>query len=375
MNDETIRVGLIGSGYMGKSFSLAVGAAETLFGLPVALVKEMVATSNETSASNAAAELGFVRWTADWRELVADPNVDVIINCTPNHLHRDIALAALAAQKPILSEKPLGRTKAEALDMVQAADKAGVANMAGYTYMKNPATRLAKEILDSGEIGRVFHFRGLHIEDYLSDPSLPITWRLQKAQAGSGAVGDLCHIINMAHYLCGEITEVVADSSIVIPERPDGTPTGTSTVDTDDQTHILCRFESGALGYLELSRVASGRKMGLGYEINGSDGTIVFDQARMSELKLFTTKDSPDRQGFRTILLGPEHSDYGYFNSGPGHGLGYNDMVAIEVRDFILGVVDGRPVWPNFADAYHTEEVLDAAIQSTETGKWTRVGS
>ena len=371
MNHRTLRVGLIGSGYMGKSFALAFGSVPTLFNLPITLEKYVVATSNEVSARAAADELHFERWSADWHEVVDDPAVDVIVNCTPNHLHKEIALAALAAGKPILSEKPLGRTKAEAFDMVQAAEQSAVANMVGYTYMKNPATTLAKDMLQAGEIGDVVHFRGTHIEDYLSDPSLPISWRLQKAQAGSGAIGDLCHIINMAHYLCGEIEQVVADSNIVVTERPDGGG-GLATVDTDDQTHLLCRFTSGALGYLELSRIAPGQKMGLGYEITGAKGSIIFDQSRMSELKVFSTSDATDRQGFRTILLSPEHRDYGSFNNGPGHGLGYNDMVAIEVRDFILGTL-GEPVWPDFADAYHTEEVLDASIQSTRTGAWVSV--
>ena len=172
---------------MGKSFALAFGSVPTLFNLPITLEKYVVATSNEVSARAAADELHFERWSADWHEVVDDPAVDVIVNCTPNHLHKEIALAALAAGKPILSEKPLGRTKAEAFDMVQAAEQSAVANMVGYTYMKNPATTLAKDMLQAGEIGDVVHFRGTHIEDYLSDPSLPISWRLQKAQAGSGA--------------------------------------------------------------------------------------------------------------------------------------------------------------------------------------------
>jgi len=369
---KTLNFGMIGSGFMGKGFALALKSVSTVFGMPVSIGLEILATSSLERASKDAAIFGFNRASGNWQEVVNDPHVDAVINCTPNHLHKDIVLAAMKAGKHILSEKPLGLNGEEAKDMFLAAEMCDVNTMVGFCYTKNPATQLAREIIQRGEIGDIVHFRGTHVEDYLMDSDKPGDWRIEQSKSGPGALADLCHIVNMAQYLCGDINQVMGDTQIVYPSRPDPAG-GLKTVENDDQAHLLCRFSSGALGYLECSRIAAGRKMGLTYEITGTTGSIYFDQSRLSEIQLYSGNDKLGREGFRTILLGPEHPDYAAFLNAPGHCLGYNDMLTIELRDFIIGILDEQPVWPSFRDGYATARVIDAILLSQKEQRWIEV--
>ena len=328
-----------------------------------------------------AKELGFHRATGDWRTLVNDPNVDVVDICSPNYLHKEMALAAIAAGKHVYSEKPLALNAVDAKEMTEAAEAAGVKTLVGFNYVKNPVAQLVKEIIENGEIGEVVHFRGTHNEDYLADPNVPFSWRLKRELAGSGTLGDMgSHIINMAQYLVSDIDEVMADLQTVIKERPlyDGKKQTENNnqyakVENDDQVHMMVRFSNGAIGTLESSRIACGRKMGLTYEVTGTKGTIVFDQERLSELQLFTNTDPSNRQGFRTILVGPEHPDYAAFCIASGHGLGYNDQKIVEVRDLVEGICADKPMWPDFRAAYEVNKVLDAAELSYKESRWIKI--
>jgi predicted dehydrogenase len=248
--------------------------------------------------------------------------------------------------------------------------------LVGFNYMKNPAASLAKQIIDSGEIGEIWHIRGTHVEDYMTDPSVPYSWRLQRKYGGPGSLGDLCHIINMAQYLVGEIVVVCGDTQTVIKERPIAEKPGEmGVVENDDHAHFMVRFANGAIGTLETSRVATGRKMGLTYEISASKGSICFDQERMSELKLYLAEGPNGRRGFRTILMGPDHPDYGAFSPAAGHGLGYNDQKVIEIRDLVEGIVNDRPIWPDFRAAYETDRVVEAVEQSAAERCWVHLRS
>ena len=369
---QSLKIGMIGSGYMGKAYVLALKTLPTVFNLPVNLVLETVATSNYESAAKAADSLGFNRSTGNWRDIIEDPEIDIVISCTPNFLHKEVALATIAAGKHILTEKPMGLDAPESKEMAQAAQAANVKTMVGYCYAKNPATQLAREIIQRGEIGELVHFRGTHIEDYLMDPQVPADWRVEQAKSGSGALGDLCHIINIAEYLCGDIDSVVSDTQIIHPQRKNHRGE-MQVVENDDQAHFLCRFENGLQGYLECSRVAAGKKMGLTYEITGTLGTLYFDQARLSELKLYTKGDDVGREGFRTILIGPDNPDYGNFNVGPGHGLGYNDQLTIQMRDFICGIMHDTAIWPDFEAGYASAKVVDAVLLSAQQRRWVDV--
>ena len=371
---KEIRFGVIGAAYMGKAYAIALSSVSTIFGLAVRARLEMIATTDEKSAKTKAAAFGFARSTGDWRKLVADPDVDVVGIGSPTYLHKEMALAAIAAGKPVLCEKPLSLSARDAHDMAIAAERAEVKTLVGFNYMRNPATQLAKQMIEAGEIGDVIHFRGTHNEDYLMDPSSPMNWRLKAKYASrAGALGDLAsHIVNLAHYLCGPIVEVVGESQAVHKARP-AEGGVLEPVENDDQTNFLAKFMSGALGALEASRIAGGRKMGLTYEVTGTKGALFFDQERLSELQFYSAGDASNRRGYRTLLIGPERPDYGSFCIGAGHGFGYNDMIVVEMKDMILGVTEGKPLWPTFRDAVHTASVVDAVLRSQDERRWVKI--
>ena len=369
---KTIRVGLIGTGYMGKAHAIALRSVPAVFPLSAKVECEMLAEVNDQLAAEKAIELGFNRSTGDWLELVNDPNIDVVDICSPNYLHKEMALAAIAAGKHVYSEKPLALNAQDALEMTLAAEKAGVKTLVGFNYAKNPASQLAKEIIANGEIGEVVHFRGTHNEDYLADPMTPFSWRLKREFSGSGTLGDMgSHIIHMAQYLVGDIIAVNGDLQTVIKQRSlPGQPGQVGTVENEDQAHAMVRCANGAIGTIESSRIACGRKMGLTYEVTGTKGTIIFDQERMAELKLFTRGSNTAREGFKTILVGPEHPNYKHFCISAGHGIGYNDQKIVEVRDLIEGIANDTPIWPDFRAAYEVNLVVDCIEKSHRLGQW-----
>lgn len=372
---KTLKIGLIGSGYMGKAHAIAFKTASAVFPLSAKIVCDMIAEVNEELAEQKAKEFGFQRFTGDWRQLVNDPEIDVVDICAPNHLHKEMALAAIAAGKHVYSEKPLALNYADALEMTLAAEQAGLKTLVGFNYIKNPTVQLAKQIIEQGEIGDVVHFRGTFNEDYLADGQLPFTWRLKREFSGSGTLGDMgSHIINMAHYLVAPITQVCADLQTVHKARPiAGQPDKVGTVENDDQVHMMVRFANGAIGTIESSRIAWGRKNGLWFEVTGTKGTLIYDQERLSELQLYTAQDAKNRQGFRRILTGPEHPDYRHFCVSAGHGLGYNDMKAVEVRDLVEGIVADAPMWPDFRAACTVNQICDAVEQSHREERWVRI--
>jgi predicted dehydrogenase len=283
-----------------------------------------------------------------------------------------MALAAIAAGKHVYCEKPLALDAKGAEAMAEAAGRAGVKTLVGYNCLWNPATRLAREIIESGEIGDVVHFRGVHFEDYMTDPQAPCTWRCKKATAGAGAIADLgSHIVSLARFLVGEIAEVHGSVQTVIEQRPlPGEPDRLGAVEVDDQAQALLRFANGAAGTLEASWIAAGRKMALTYEITGSKGAVMLDQERMNELRLFTYGRSRRLDGFRTILSGPEHPYYGAFCPAPGHQLGFNDLKVIEVRALLDAIANDVPLNPDFQDAWRIAQVVDAILVSAAESRW-----
>lgn len=360
---------------MGKSHAIALRAVPAVFPLSTDIQCELLADITQEQAAIKAKEMGFNRATGDWKQVVNDSDIDVVDICAPNFLHKEIALAAIAAKKHVYCEKPLSLNAIDALEMSIAAERSGVKNMVGFNYIKNPATQLAKEIIDSGEIGEVVHFRGTHNEDYLADSSVPMSWRLKRAQAGSGTLNDLgSHIINMAQFLVGAIDAVNGDLRTVIKERKVSPYSDeTELVENEDVAHALLRFGGGATGSIEASRIAWGKKMGLTYEITGTRGSIAFDQERLSELLLYTADQHSSRQGFKRILVGPEHPDYQHFCASAGHGVGYNDQKIIELRDLIFGITNNQPVWPDFRAGYQCALVIEAIEESYHLGQWIDV--
>lgn len=372
---KTLRFGVIGAGFMGKAHALAIHSAGAVFGLDTRPIAAMIATSSDASAARAARRLGFARHTGDWRVLVRDPDIDVVTVCAPLP-HREMVLEAIAHGKHVMCEKPLAMITDEAIEMQAAAEAAGVVAMVGFNYPKNPASQFARELINDGTLGEIVSFRGVHVEDFLADPELPIDWRMRCSTAGeAGALGDLgSHCISMAHWLLGPIREVMAETRIVHAERPDGETGRRVPVENDDQAELLVRFNNGVAGSLYVSRVATGHKMGLSYEVVGTEGTLVFDQERLSEIQFYSRHDNARTRGFRRIPIGPSHADYGDFCPAPGHGTGYNDMITVEVRDLVATITgDVSRGWPSFGDAVSIHRVIDAALSSAQQERWKAV--
>lgn len=371
---ERLGIGLIGSGFMGRAHALAFRSVGTVLELPLAPELELIADVDQAAARAAADALGFGRATGDWQALVADPAVDLIAITAPTHLHREMVLAAIAANKPVYCEKPLAGTLAHAREMTAAAEAAGVATLVGFNYPKNPIAQVAREMIAGGEIGEVISFRGIHAEDYMADPDAPITWRHDPV--GGGVIADLgSHIVSMARYLMGDIAEVSATLRTVHATRPVAPgATERRAVTTDDEAHMLVRFAGGAEGTLSASWVASGRKMQLAFEITGTKGALAFTQERFNELKFYRTGQQPGRDGFTTITARPDHPDYAPFCPAPGHQLGFNDMKVIEVKALIEALAAGEGASPDFREATEIQRVIDAARLSGREGVWTTVG-
>lgn len=368
---KTLRIGLVGSGFMGKAHSLAYRAVGGVFPLPVQPVLEVLADVTPEAAASAARDLGFMRSTGDWRALVADPAIDIVSVTTPNTLHTPISLAAIANGKHVHCEKPLAPSAEQAKEMADAARKAGVITQVGFNYIKNPLIALAREVIESGEIGEIVSFRSIHAEDYMADAATPWHFRMDPA-GGGGVVADLgSHIIAIARYLLGPISEVYGRLETVIKQRPDAPGSKRMRpVEADDIAHSLVRFARGCVGTIEASWVAHGRKMQIEFEVVGSKGALAFSQERLNELRLYKVEPDAARNGFRTIVSGPEHPPYGSFCVAPGHQLGFNDLKTIEMRDFLLAIA-GEPVkGPDFGEGWQVQKVVDAIISSSREREW-----
>ncbi|MBO6510787.1 MAG: Gfo/Idh/MocA family oxidoreductase [Roseibium sp.] len=370
MEKRELGIGIVGGGYMGKAHAVAMHSVGAVFDTALRPRLEMVCTTTPEGAARKADELGFARSTADWTELVTDPRVEAIVIASPQATHLEVSKAAFELIKPVFCEKPLGRNLDESRQMTAAAEKAGAVNMVGFNYIRTPASQLAREIIASGEIGEVTYLRGEHTEDFYADPALPGTWRAQGR--ANGTMGDLSpHIINATQALAGPMERVLAEIETVVQERP--SDNGMMTVTNDDHAQIMCRFASGALGALYVSRTAFGRKMGYAYDIYGTKGAIRFDQEDQNALWLYEGNQNPAREGFKKILTGPNHPDYVNFCLGPGHGTGYQDQIIIEAKDFLTAIETGTSIWPSFRDGLYVNQVVEAAWRSHETKSWTNL--
>jgi len=322
MTKRKVGIGLVGAGFMGRCHANAFRAVGGLFDLPVDPVNEMLADISDDAARSSAASLGFARSTGDWRTLVSDPAVDIVAVTAPNALHEPIVLAAIENGKAVYCEKPLSATSESARRMTEAAEAAGVLTLVGFNFLRNPMIRLAREIVEGGEIGVVTGFRGRHAENYMANPATPHSFRTNIA--GGGALADIgSHIISMARHILGPIVEVSGDLRTIYHERPVRSGASeTAPVLVDDMAHALLRFQSGASGSIEANWAATARTMDLSFEITGTTGALAFSQERMNELLLY--RDAAGRSGYTRIEAGPAHAPYGNFCPAPGHHLGFN---------------------------------------------------
>ena len=367
-----LNVGIIGGGYMGKRHAVAFAAVGAVFETTLRPNLEMVCATSMESATRYQHAFGFARATDDWRVLVNDPKIDAVIIASPQDTHEEIAIAAFAAGKHVLCEKPLSVSLASSQRMTLAGNASGKMHMAGFNYVRTPATQMARKMIARGDLGQITHFRGEHTEDFYADPQLPANWRT--TGRSNGTMGDLSpHMINCALALLGPIKSVMADIEAVHKTRPLPDGSGMGTVDNDDQGHMLVRFGSGVMGHMHFSRVATGRKMGYAYEVTGTNGALRFDQEDQNALWYFDRNDDAEIQGFRKILTGPAHPDYEPFCIGPGHGTGYQDQIIIQARDFLTAIETNTLQWPTFEDGALVDKIVDAAFTSSNTKTWQNV--
>ena len=369
-----LNFGLIGTGFMGKAHAIALRSVGTVFSDVAAPGLACLVDSDADNAGRLAAAWGFESSGDDWQALCANTTIDVVDICTPNHLHKDMALAAIAAGKHVYCEKPLALTASEAVEISTAAQAAGVRTAMGFNYICNPLLTVAREMIASGELGDIYDFRGSYQEDYFADPGKPFSWRCLRNQGGAGALADLgTHLINMAEFLLGPFEEVLGSLTTVHRQRVDPTSGKSRTVENEDIAQVLLKFSRGCPGTMDISRIATGKKCALRFDIFGSKGSIAFDQERMNELRVYKCRDTPGEQGYRTILAGPEHPDYGQFCPASGHGLGINDLKVIEIRNLLHGIATGDAIYSDFANGCRVQEISDSIELSHQRKSWINV--
>ena len=384
-----IGVGMVGYAFMGRAHSLAWNTVDRVFDVPLRPRLAAICGRDQAAAEAAAGRFGWAAAETDWRALIARDDVQLVDICAPGDLHAPIAIAALAAGKHVLCEKPLANTLAEAEAMKAAADAAypgGTRAMVGFNYRRVPALALARQLVEQGRIGPLRHLRAVYLQDWLTDADAPLTWRMRAERAGSGALGDLgAHIVDLARYLAGdEITGVGALSATFVTERPlaggpDTGPVGTGTggtgpVTVDDAVVFTAQLASGALASFEATRYATGRKNSLRIELNGSAGSLAFDLERLNELEFFDASADGGVNGFRRVLVTEGSHPYLSGWWPPGHPLGWEHTFTHQARDLLTAIADGAQPLPSFGDGLAVQRVLDAAARSAASGhSWESV--
>jgi predicted dehydrogenase len=375
---KKLNVGLIGYGFMGRAHSNAFRKAGHFFDLPYEIVLKTAAARDEAKIKDFAARWGYESYTTNWRELIARDDIDLIDICAPNDVHAEMAVAAAKAGKMILCEKPLARTGPEALKMVQAIEKSGVPNMVWYNYRRVPAVTLAKQLIDEGRLGRIFHYRAKFLQDWTISPELPQggtgLWRLDAKVAGSGVTGDLlAHCIDTALWLNGNLARVSAMTETFIKERKHNLSGKIEKVGIDDACAFLARFDNGSLATFESTRYARGHKALYTFEINGEHASIFWDLHDLHRLQYFDHRDQGLVRGWRSVHVTDGDQPYMKHWWVPGLQIGYEHSFVHQVADFLQGVAAHKPASPTFRDALATQYVCDAVLKSGKTGKWEKV--
>jgi len=366
-----VGIGLLGHAFMGKAHTNAYKKIPYIY-WPTTAIPKLVQICGipENAVAEAASRYGYAKHTANWKDLVDDPDIQLFDNAGPNNLHADPCIAAAKAGKHVLCEKPLARTASEAKTMWEAVRDAGVKHMCGFNYRFVPAIRLAKEMIDAGEIGEIYHFRARYLQEWIMDPEFPWVWRLAKDISGSGALGDLgAHIVDISRFLVGDPAHVSAIAPTFIKQRPDGTG-GMRSVDVDDAFESIVAFQNGAVGTYEASRFAGGRKNHMTFEINGSKASIVFNLERLNELQICEVKGGSG-QGFKTVSV-TEANHPLYAAWWPhGHNIGWEHAHIHELHHLINAIANDTNISPygaTFEDGYKCAVICDAILASSESG-------
>jgi predicted dehydrogenase len=376
---KPLNVGMVGYGFMGRAHSNAYSQVNHFFDLGHRPVLKAVCARSADKAKAFADQWGYESVEADWRKLVERKDIDLIDICTPNNTHAEIATAAAQNGKMVLCEKPLAMTGPEGLKMVQAVEKAGVPNMVWYNYRRVPAVTLAKQLVDEGRLGKVFHYRANFLQDWTISPELPQggtgLWRLDVAAAGSGVSGDLlAHCIDTALWLNGPLDSLTAMTETFVKERKHNLTGKVEKVGIDDACAFMGRFKNGSLALFESTRYARGHKALYTFEVNGEHASVRWDLHDLHRLEYFDHRDQGLTRGWRSVhVTDGEHPYMGRWWV-PGLQIGYGATFVHQMADFLKGLETGQPAQPDFRDAYRTQLVLDAILASAKEGKWTKVG-
>ncbi len=370
-----VNVALIGYAFMGRAHSNAYRQVNHFFSPTLRPKLKVLCGRTQSKVAAAARQLGWEEASTDWQEVIRRPDIDIVDICTPGDSHAEIAIAAARAGKVVFCEKPLGNTVKEAENMLAAVERARVLHMICHNYRRAPAVMLAKELIARGELGEIRHFRGTYLQDWITDPKFPLVWRLDRRQAGSGALGDLAaHSIDLARFLVGEIVSVAGHLETFIRKRPlPDDPGKSGRVTVDDAATALVRFKNGAMGTVEATRMALGRKNHNRFEINGSLGSVAFDLERMNELEVYFESGSKATRGFRRILVTEPVHPYIKAWWPPGHIIGYEHTFTHTVFDLLEAMAEKRLPQPNFVDGVRNQRVLDAIEKASNARRWVDV--
>ncbi len=375
---NTLNIGLVGYGFMGRTHSNAFHQAPHFFDLPMKPVLKAVAARNEERVKAFAGRWGYESYVTDWRELVTRKDIDLVDIAAPNDVHHDIAIAAAKAGKMVMCEKPLGRTAKEAGEMVDAVEAAGVPNSVWYNYRRVPAVTLIKQLLDEGKLGRIFHYRAKFLQDWTISKDLPQggegLWRLDVNVAGSGVTGDLlAHNIDTALWLNGPIEDVTAMTETFVKERKHNLTGKVEPVGIDDASAFLCRFQNGSLATFEATRYARGHKALYTLEINGEHASCFWDLHDLHRIQYFDHKDEGRVRGWRSVHV--TDGDHPYMKHWwvPGLQIGYEHSFTHQFADFVEAAAKGTSPSPTFRDALATDKVTDAVLKSAKSRQWEKV--
>ncbi len=372
----SLRIAMVGHAFMGRAHSNAMRQANRFFDLPAQVVPQIVVGRDAARAAAAARTFGFVEATADLDMVLGRPDIDIVDVATPNDSHYGIAMAALAAGKHVLCEKPLAMTRKQAKEMAAMAKKKGLRVGLWHNYRRAPATALAARMIARGDIGEIRQVRAAYLQDWLVDPKSPASWRTTAALCGSGAHGDLnAHLIDLTRALTGlEFEAVCGVQQTFCKERPKASGKGRQKVDVDDALCFLARFRGGAIGTFEATRMAPGRKNCNRIEVSGSKGSIAWNLERMNELEVFLYDGPKDARGFRTVMCMDDVHPYAPNWWPDGHIVGYEHTFVNHLADFVTALCTGAPFAPDFEDGLAVQATLDAALESARTGKgWVKV--
>ena len=384
---RTINVGLVGYKFMGKAHSNAFKKLGMFFDPDAEVVMKAICGRDEEGVREAAAKFGWESYETDWKKLIAREDIDVIDITAPSNYHKEIAIAAAEAGKHIFCEKPLALNLEDARAIHDAVEKHGIKHQIGFNYRFCPALCLAKKMIDEGRLGKLFHFRGMFLQDWIIDPDFPKVWRLDKKVAGSGSLGDLgAHVIDTARFLVGDVARVIGMSKTFVKKRPlvekmtglsgkAAADAVMSEVDVDDATMFMGEFENGALMTLEATRFAMGHKNAMSFEINGEKGSIKFEFERMNELMFFDATVEEGLQGWSMIQVSEGiHPYWGHWWPG-GHVIGYEHTFVHEMYEFIQSIVHNSPASPDFTDGEKCSQIIEAVEKSIEQKAWVEVKS